>query len=102
MVSQHIHTMHTGKRGRPRKIVDPKVLHDAFQKDRRIPTTVLASILGINRKTLQAQKDELGIDSGFDKITDAELDDLVREYHQENPVGGRSYIIGRLRAAHSL
>ena len=102
MVSQHIHTMHTGKRGRPRKIVDPKVLHDAFQKDRRIPTTVLASILGINRKTLQARKDELGIDSGFDKITDAELDDLVREYHQENPVGGRSYIIGRLWAAHSL
>jgi len=44
----------------------------------------------------------LGIDSGFDKISDDDLDNLVREYHQENPVGGRSYIIGRLRAAHSL
>ena len=44
----------------------------------------------------------MGIDSGFDKISDDDLDNLVREYHQENPVGGRSYIIGHLRAAHSL
>jgi len=35
-------------------------------------------------------------------ISDDELDVLVWEYHQENPVGGRSYIIGRLCAAHSL
>jgi len=91
-----ISTTRTGKRGRPQKHVDPNILHEAFQKGRRIPTTVLASILGINRKTLQARKNEIGIDSGFDMISDDELDVLVWEYHQENPVGGCSYIIGRL------
>lgn len=43
---------HTGKRGRPRKDVDPRILKEAFKKGRRIPQTVLAKILGINRETL--------------------------------------------------
>ncbi len=90
------------KRGRPKKQVDPMVLHEAFQRGRRISTTVLAGILGIDRKTLQARKKELGIDSAFDDISDEDLDNLVREYHKENPAGGRSYIIGHLRAKHSL
>jgi hypothetical protein len=58
--------------------------------------------LGINRNTLQARKKEFGINSGFDIISDDDLDDLVRNYHQENPAAGRSYIIGHLRAVHSL
>jgi hypothetical protein len=56
--------------------------------------TVLASILGINCKTLQARKKEMGIESGYDDISDDDLDRLVLEYRQENPAGGRSYIIG--------
>jgi hypothetical protein len=99
---QHIYTTHTGKRGQPKKHVDPKVLHDAFQKGRHIPTTVLASILGIDRKTLRARMQELDIDSSYDKISDDNLDNLVQQYHQENPGGGRAYIIGRLRAVHYL
>jgi hypothetical protein len=63
---------------------------------------VLASILGIDRKTLQARKKELGIVSDFDNISDEELDNLVCIYHKENPTGGRSYIMGHLRAKHSL
>ena len=51
-IPQHIHTTHTGKCGQPKKCVDPKVLHEAFQKGRWISITLLASILGIDRKTL--------------------------------------------------
>ena len=101
-IPQPIHTTCTKKRGRPRKNIDPEVLHDAFQKGRRISTTLLASILGIDRKTLQARKNEMGIETGFDEIGDSDLDNLVQAYRQENPAAGRSYIIGRLRAAHSL
>ena len=101
-IPQPIQTTGTRKRGRPRKNIDPKVLHEAFQKGRQILTTVLASVLGIDRKTLRARRNEIGIDSGFDTISDDNLDDLVRKYHQENPAGGRSYIIGHLRATHSL
>ena len=101
-IPQHIHISHTRKRGRPRKNINPEILHDAFQRGRSIPTTLLASILGIDRKTLQARKKEMGIESGFDKISDSDLDDLVRKYRQENPAGGRSYVMGSLCAAHLL
>jgi len=101
-IPNHIYSICSGKRGRPKKFVDPKVLHDAFQKGRRIPTTVLATVLGINRKTLQAWIQEADINFRYDEITDEELDALVRKYYQENPTGGRAYIIGCLRAAHAL
>jgi hypothetical protein len=64
--------------------------------------TVLASILGVDRKTLRVRKKELGIDTTFDRISDNDLDAIVQIYHQENPAGGRSYIMGHLRATHSL
>jgi hypothetical protein len=101
-IPQPIHTTRTGNRGRPKKCVDPKVLHEAFQKGRQIPIKVLASILGIDQKTLRTRMEEMDIDSGYDKISDEDLDTLVWQYRQENPGGGRAYIIGRLRAAHSL
>jgi hypothetical protein len=92
-------TNRTGKRGRPRKNVDPKVLHEAFQGNRCISKTVLANVLGIDRKTLQTRLKEEGINSGFSKISDQELDTLLEEYRQENPTGGRAYVIGRLRTS---
>lgn len=94
--------MHTGKKGQPRKNVDPKVLHEAFEKGKQIPLTVLASVLGIDRKTLRARIKETDIDLDFSKISDSDLDNYVQEYRYENPAGGHSYIIGRLRAVHSL
>ncbi|KAF8797423.1 hypothetical protein BYT27DRAFT_7042192, partial [Phlegmacium glaucopus] len=85
-ISQHIHTTCTGKHGQPKKCVDPKVLHEAFQKGRQIPITVLASILGIDRKTLRTQMQEMDIDSGYDEISDEELDTLERtHYHVPRP-----------------
>lgn len=101
-IPQHVYTTHTGKCGQPKKRVDPKVLHEAFQKGRRIPTSVLANILGIDRKTLRVQMQEMDIDSSYDEVSNEELDVLIQQYRQENPGGGRAYIIGRLRAVHSL
>ena len=101
-IPQPIHITCTRKCGRPRKNINPEVLHDAFQKGRRISTTVLASILGIDRKTLQVRKNEMGIESSFDEISNNDLDKLIQEYRQEYPAAGRSYVIGHLRAAHSL
>jgi hypothetical protein len=45
---------------------------------------------------------EMEIDRAYDTISDDNLDELVWQYLQENPGGGRAYIMGRLRAAHSL
>ena len=76
-IPQPIHTTCTGKHGQPKKHVDPKVLHEAFQKGRQIPIKVLASILAIDQKTLWAWMEEMDIDPGYDKISDEELDTLV-------------------------
>lgn len=69
--------MHTGKKGQPRKNVDPKVLHEAFEKGKQIPLTVLASVLGIDRKTLRARIKETDIDLDFSKISDSDLDNYI-------------------------
>jgi len=45
---------------------------------------------------------ETDINFRYDEIADEELDALVQKYYQENPTGGRAYIIGRLWAAHAL
>jgi len=58
--------------------------------------------LGINRKTLQAQIQEIDINFRYDEITDEELDALVQKYYQEDPTGGCAYIIGCLWVAHAL
>ena len=101
-IPQPVYQTCTGKCGQPQKNVDPKVLHEAFQTGRWIPTSVLASILGISWATLYAQKDEMGINSGYSDISDDDLDSLIQEYHQEHPTVGCSYIIGHLHAVHSL
>ena len=61
----------------------------------------LPQSLQIDRKTLQVRMQEMDIDSSFDKISDEDLDTLVRQYHQENPGGGCAYMIGQLCAVHS-
>lgn len=99
---QPVHNSHTKKRGRPRKVIDPNILHEAFQKGRRIPSTTLASVLGVDPKTLRARTKELDIDTKYSDISDGDLDKLISSYLQERPTSGRSYIMGRLRSGESL
>ncbi|KIJ99156.1 hypothetical protein K443DRAFT_62827, partial [Laccaria amethystina LaAM-08-1] len=81
-----VSTNRTRMCGRPRKNVDPNVLHDAFKANRRIPKTVLANVLGIDRNTLNTRLKELNIDSGFSDISDPELDaHKHKRYHVPRP-----------------
>ena len=50
--------------------------------------------------SLRIQRKELGI--GYSDISESDLDNLVWECCQENPIGGCAYIIGHLCAMHSL
>lgn len=99
---QPVHIVHSKKRGRPRKVIDPNILHKAFQKGRRIPSTTLASVLGVDTKTLRSRMKELDIDTDYSDISDEDLDKLISDYLQEHPTGGRAYIMGRLRSRESL
>lgn len=92
---------HTGP-GRPRKEVDLEVLEDTYRNGQKIPKTVLAQVLQIDWKTLRTRLNELGVDTGFSSISDADLDLLVKLYHSEHPNGGRGYVAGWLRSQHNL
>lgn len=42
------------------------------------------------------------IDTGYDTISDKDLDQLVQQYCKENPTAEQSYMLGHLRAVHNL
>ncbi|KAK1220201.1 hypothetical protein PQX77_017052 [Marasmius sp. AFHP31] len=79
----------TGKRGRPAKVVDESYLREAMCSRRAITITKLTK--GYN------------IDSWrFSRISNRELDKIVREYRMEHPGSGLSYLQGHLRSHHGL
>ncbi|KAF8549906.1 hypothetical protein OG21DRAFT_532214 [Imleria badia] len=53
-VPQPVTIIHTGQRGRPRKIIDLAYLKEATATSRNIKLTELARVLGIHRNTLRA------------------------------------------------
>lgn len=92
----------SGRPGRPKKNIDPAVLHDALSGDRRITVVALAKVLGVHRNTLRTKVKELDITTSFDIVSDNDLDAMVRTYRQEHPDAGRSYTAGHLRARFQL
>lgn len=93
-----IHTERTGKRGRPRKIVDPALLRNTFDPSRRIKLRELARQLKIHPQTLKARLRQNNIDYQFSTISDDELDILVKEFRQQKPDAGICYLTGFLRS----
>ncbi|KAF5309236.1 hypothetical protein D9619_012711 [Psilocybe cf. subviscida] len=73
---------HSGP-GHPRKEIDPEVLQEAYRNGQNILITMLAQVLQINRKTLRKRLNELDIDTGYSLISDADLDLLVKQYHNK-------------------
>ncbi|KAF8832719.1 hypothetical protein HHX47_DHR1001651 [Lentinula edodes] len=87
----------TGKRGRPRKLIAPRLLQEATNGARRVTLTKLASCLGIHRQTLRTHLKENSIDYRFCPITNADLDKLTKRFKETNPASGLGYVMGFLR-----
>lgn len=102
VIPKTVSTHSTGQRGRPKKEVDPDIIRNALQHDRRISISALAKVLGIHRNTLRTKIKELDLTTAFDEISDADLDKLIHQYRQEHPDAGRGYVAGHLRSKHVL
>lgn len=89
--------LHTGKRGRPRKIIADSLLRDAFAPHRNISVPKLAKVLRINRNTINKARKALGIRRDFSQWTDEELDSVVQQIRKEKPSVGLKFIWSRLR-----
>lgn len=87
---------HSGKRGRPRKVINKVWLEESVQPNRRISITDIALAAGVNRNTIAHYLKEYGLTNAHDDITDTELDDLVKKFKMERPDSGIRYFMGFL------
>ncbi|KAK7013404.1 hypothetical protein R3P38DRAFT_2546059 [Favolaschia claudopus] len=87
----------TGKRGRPRKQLNPQLLAEAMQSQRRMSLTKLAQLMGVSRPTLRKQLVLNGVYSKFTSLSKSELDNLVKHFREAKPDSGVRYLIGFLR-----
>ncbi|KAJ7020134.1 hypothetical protein C8F04DRAFT_1197029 [Mycena alexandri] len=94
---QPVTEIHSGRPGRPQKIIDPAYLAEATTSGRNIKRSDLASALGIHRHTLRKRLRQLGLNTKFDNLTDEELDTLTRGFKAKKPTSGLRYLRGNLR-----
>ncbi|KAF5334704.1 hypothetical protein D9758_017251 [Tetrapyrgos nigripes] len=90
-------TVRTGKRGQPRKVIDPSYLCKAMNPKRRIPITVLAKALKVSTKTVTSSLKQNNINYKPSRISDRQLDDVVKTFQQKKPRSGEQYLTGYLR-----
>lgn len=79
---------HNGRRGRPRKEIDPAFLREAFKSTCQIKVKELAHKLKVHPQTLESRLQENDIDYKFSTITDIDLDQLVLQFRQHSPNAG--------------
>ncbi|KAJ7430994.1 hypothetical protein B0H11DRAFT_2262604 [Mycena galericulata] len=94
-----IHIEKTGRRGRPRKVLDPVWLEDAVSGHRKITLQILADALGIHRNTLRNYLKMYNVYNRYSDLSDHDLDILTRHFKQVKPKSGLRYLIGFLKTS---
>jgi hypothetical protein len=89
--------VHTGKAGRLEKAVDNALLAEALSSKRNISLKGLAETLGIHRDTLRKKMKACGLSKDFDKLSNTDLDTLMKNFKSTKPNSGRRYAMGYLR-----
>lgn len=92
-----VQTQRTGRRGRPRKVVDPVWLTDAVSDRRKLTIQAIADALGMHRNTLRNYLKIHGVYRRFTDISDSDLDILTTHFKRLKPNSGLRYLIGFLK-----
>lgn len=92
-----IRVQQTGRRGRPKKIVDPVWLADAVSSHRNITLQALADALGMHRNTLRNYLKLYGVYHRYSKISENDLGILTKHFKRVKPSSGLRYLIGFLQ-----
>jgi hypothetical protein len=88
----------TGRRGRPRKQIDPETLAHDFGPGHSTSISGMARLLGVDRKTLRNISLGEDIDLSYNTLTPDELDTRIRNYFETRPDSGYPYCHGYLRS----
>ena len=94
---QPVTVLHTGRRGRPRKIINELFLREAMSGQRCISLSKLSRTLGVHRHTVRYYVDKANIDTQFSALSPEELDAVIGQFRVNKPDSGLQYIIGSLR-----
>jgi hypothetical protein len=87
----------TGKRGRPKKIIDLDFLREATSSQHQIKHVELAKIVHVHRETLQRYMYQHGIKRQYSNLHDHDLDALVKVFKCCRPESGFWYLVGVLQ-----
>ncbi|KAG8941941.1 hypothetical protein FRC03_003832 [Tulasnella sp. 419] len=90
-------TIYSGKPGRPRKVIDLQFLKETFADHCNISINRLAKELKVHPNTLASYMKLYGVSRSFSQISKQDLDQLIKDYRQEQPTSGIQYVIGFLR-----
>ena len=90
-------TVHTGRPGRPRKVLSEPILREMFRPGRNINVSQAARALNVHRHTVERYLRSYRIrKEEYSQLSDEELDALVEEFKKKRPSTGLSYIRGHL------
>ncbi|KAK7037412.1 hypothetical protein VNI00_011162 [Paramarasmius palmivorus] len=92
----------TGKPGRPRKQINPEFMAAAASPKKGLKKTQVAQAIGVSVKTLTSRMDEANIEHRFPKISDNQIDQLVKKYANAKIGSGGRYVTGYIRGTHRL
>lgn len=87
----------TGRRGRPKIVIDEDWLREAVTPDKSYSLKTIARLCGVSSKTVRAQCRHYGIEFGYAEMTQYQMDALCRVHKERKPGSGYRYILGWLR-----
>jgi hypothetical protein len=96
-IPEVVTVIHTGRPGRPRKVVNLAYLQEVTSTHRAIPIAKLATALKIHPHTLEHEMRRHGVTRQFAALSNADLDRLVKVYKSTKPDSGIRYLVGFLR-----
>ena len=80
---RHLHPVdivRSGRRGRPRKLINPELLKELTSSRRRGNIANIARILRVSRPTVYEQLKANDIDRSLSQISDEDLDEICRRF----------------------
>lgn len=94
---QPVTVLRTGRRGRPRKVINESFLREAMSGQRRISQSKLGRTLGVHRHTVRHYMKNANIDTQFSALSPEELDVIIGQFRANKPDSGLRYVTGYLR-----
>jgi hypothetical protein len=97
-IDDTVKIIRNGRRGRPRKVPSSAFLANSMSAEMGVRVGQLADTIGIHRNTLRNYLKDFQIDFQYSKISDLDLDTLIRDIRTTYPDYGIRYLTGTLRA----